>query len=44
MNQPVASQFLRRQFPAALLEELKAILGAERVSVAHAVREHHGKD
>jgi D-lactate dehydrogenase (cytochrome) len=44
MNQPVASKFLRREFPATLLDELKAILGADRVSVAHAVREHHGKD
>ena len=44
MNQPVTSQYLRREFPDALLEALKGILGADRVSVAHAVREHHGKD
>jgi D-lactate dehydrogenase (cytochrome) len=44
MNQPLASKYLRREFPAALLEDLKAALGAERVSVAAAVREHHGHD
>ena len=44
MNQPVASQYLRREFPAALLDDLKAALGAERVSTAAAVREHHGHD
>jgi D-lactate dehydrogenase (cytochrome) len=44
MNQPVETKFLRREFPQALLDELKAVLGAERVSVAQAVREHHGKD
>ncbi|MFN0162671.1 MAG: FAD-linked oxidase C-terminal domain-containing protein [Burkholderiales bacterium] len=44
MNQPVAAQYLRREFPASLLDELKAILGAERVSTTAAVREHHGHD
>src|SRR3954469_5188828 len=32
-----------REFEAAVLEELKALLG-ERVSTSAAVREHHGKD
>ncbi|MFL6565226.1 MAG: FAD-binding oxidoreductase [Burkholderiales bacterium] len=36
MNKP-------REFDAAVLEELKALLG-ERVSTSAAVREHHGKD
>ncbi|HEX4327052.1 MAG TPA: FAD-linked oxidase C-terminal domain-containing protein [Burkholderiales bacterium] len=44
MNQPLASKYLRRELPAILLEELKAVLGPERVSVSQAVREHHGKD
>ncbi len=44
MNQPIASKFLRRQFPAALQDELQALLGVGRVSTAHAVREHHGHD
>jgi D-lactate dehydrogenase (cytochrome) len=44
MNQPVAPKYLRRELPATLLDELKALLGAERVSVANAVREHHGHD
>ena len=44
MNQPIASKYLRRELPATLLDELKALLGAERVSVANAVREHHGHD
>ncbi len=44
MNQPIASKYLRRELPATLLDELKAVLGAERVSVANAVREHHGHD
>ena len=44
MNQPVASKYLRRELPATLLDELKAILGNERVSTANAVRVHHGHD
>ncbi len=44
MNQPLASKYLRRTLPATLLDELKAVLGAERVSIANAVREHHGHD
>ncbi|MBL8380909.1 MAG: FAD-binding protein [Burkholderiales bacterium] len=44
MNQPVAAQYLRREFPAPLLDELKAILGSARVSTTAAVREHHGHD
>ena len=44
MNQPIASKYLRRTLPATLLDELKAVLGAERVSIANAVREHHGHD
>jgi D-lactate dehydrogenase (cytochrome) len=44
MNQPIATKYLRREFPAGLLDELKALLGAEQVSTAGAVREHHGHD
>ncbi len=44
MNQPLPTKFLRREFPEALLGELRSLLGAERVSIAHSVREHHGKD
>ena len=44
MNQPLASKYLRRELPATLLDELKVLLGTERVSIAHAVREHHGHD
>ena len=44
MNQPLASKYLRRALPATLLDELKVLLGTERVSIAHAVREHHGHD
>ena len=44
MNQPIDSKYLRREFPATLLDELRAVLGAERVSIAAAVREHHGHD
>ena len=44
MNQPIASKYLRREMPATLLDELKAVLGTERVSTASAVREHHGHD
>ena len=44
MNQPIATKYLRREFPASLLDELKALLGAERVSTASAMREHHGHD
>ena len=38
MNQPIASKYLRRELPATLQDELKAILGNERVSTANAVR------
>ena len=44
MNQPIAPNFLRREFPATLLAELVGALDAARVSVADAVREHHGHD
>ncbi len=44
MNQPVAAKYLRREIPAALLDQLRGVLGAERVSVANAVRAHHGHD
>ena len=44
MNQPIASKYLRRELPAALLDQLKSLLGPERVSTASAVREHHGHD
>jgi len=44
MNQPIAPNFLRREFPVSLLDELKALLGPKRVSTAAAVREHHGHD
>src|SRR5688572_30002603 len=33
-----------REFDQAVVPELKALLGAERVSTSAAVREHHGKD
>jgi D-lactate dehydrogenase (cytochrome) len=33
-----------REFDESVLAELKALLGAERVSTSPAVREHHGKD
>src|SRR5688500_3725581 len=33
-----------REFDQSVLAELKALLGAERVSTSAAVREHHGKD
>ena len=44
MNQPIAPKYLRREMPASLLDELKGLLGPERVSTAAAVREHHGHD
>ena len=44
MNQPIASKYLRRELPAVLLDQLKTLLGPERVSTATAVREHHGHD
>ena len=28
MNQPIASKYLRRELPTALLDDLKAVLGA----------------
>src|SRR5712691_8138234 len=44
MNAPAPSpEPASAPFPAALQEALKALLG-ERVSVARAVREHHGRD
>src|SRR5512134_1923534 len=33
-----------REFDQSVLAELRALLGAERVSTSAAVREHHGKD
>jgi len=33
-----------REFDQSVVAELKALLGAERVSTSPAVREHHGKD
>ena len=33
-----------REFDQSVLAELKALLGADRVSTSAAVREHHGKD
>jgi D-lactate dehydrogenase (cytochrome) len=43
VNHPVPPAPLRRPFPAELLDALKATFG-ERVSVAEAVRAHHGRD
>jgi len=43
MNAPLHADTLRRPIPAACLNELGAIFG-ERLSVAQAVREHHGHD
>ncbi|MEA3098675.1 FAD-binding oxidoreductase, partial [Caballeronia mineralivorans] len=43
MNHPVPPLAVRRTFPTALLEALKAAFG-ERVSTTAAVREHHGRD
>ena len=43
MNAPAVSQGLRRAIPEGFLDALKAQFG-ERFSVAHAVREHHGRD
>ncbi len=43
MNHPVAPLAVRRTFPAALLDALKAAFG-DRVSTTAAVREHHGRD
>src|SRR5688572_32015676 len=34
----------RQGFDQSVIPELKALLGAERVSTSAAVREHHGKD
>ena len=44
MNHPTPVGLLRREYPQALHDALIALLGAPRVSIAHAVREHHGKD
>ncbi|MFP3624683.1 FAD-binding oxidoreductase, partial [Burkholderia sp. SIMBA_051] len=43
MNHPEPSAPLRRPFPAELLSALNAAFG-ERVSIAEAVRAHHGRD
>ncbi|ALM82062.1 FAD-binding oxidoreductase [Bordetella sp. N] len=43
MNAPLHADTLRRPIPAACLDELRAIFG-DRLSVAQAVREHHGHD
>ncbi len=44
MNHPTPVGLLRREYPQALHDALVALLGAPHVSIAHAVREHHGKD
>lgn len=43
MNAPQSPESLRRPVPSACLEALRARF-ADRLSVAHAVREHHGRD
>jgi len=43
VNHPIPPLAVRRTFPTALLEALKAAFG-ERVSTTAAVREHHGRD
>jgi D-lactate dehydrogenase (cytochrome) len=43
MNDLTISAALRRPFPDACLAELRAIVG-DRLSIAQAVREHHGHD
>ncbi|WP_454689572.1 FAD-binding oxidoreductase [Achromobacter aloeverae] len=43
MNAPLHADTLRRPIPAACLDELRALFG-DRLSVAQAVREHHGHD
>ena len=43
MNAPAAAESLRRPVPAACLDALRERFG-DRLSVAHAVREHHGRD
>ncbi|RJG07138.1 FAD-binding protein [Noviherbaspirillum cavernae] len=43
MNQPVQPAALRKPLSDALLAELK-LLFDDRLSTAHAVREHHGRD
>ena len=40
MNQPIASKYLRRELPTSLLDDLRAALGAERVSIAKDRRAH----
>ena len=43
MNAPVSQHALRKPLPAEFMDGLHAIFGA-RLSVADAVREHHGRD
>jgi len=43
MNAPQHAETLRRPIPPACLDALRALFG-ERLSVAAAVREHHGRD
>lgn len=43
MNAPQPAEALRRPVPPACLDALKARFG-DRLSMAHAVREHHGRD
>ena len=43
MNAPLHAESLRRSVPPACFEVMQALFG-ERLSVAHAVREHHGRD
>jgi len=43
MNAPLHAESLRRPVPSACFEAMQALFG-ERLSVAHVVREHHGRD
>ncbi|NYT66736.1 FAD-binding protein [Alcaligenaceae bacterium] len=43
MNSPVSAPELRRSIPTGFMEALQQQFG-ERFSMAHAVREHHGRD
>ena len=44
MNHPTPLAALRREYPVEVQATLVNLLGVARVSTAHAVREHHGKD
>lgn len=43
MNAPATAESLRRPVPSSCLDALRAQF-ADRLSVSHAVREHHGRD